>query len=73
MRDMVAFAAAAMGNSKVGKLEVPAAVTNGFKIAETSYACQAEIRRLPIVRRPPHNLRSRGRSLPPIRLTVSQR
>jgi len=42
MHDMVAFAAAAMGNSKVGKLEVPAAVTNGFAIAETPYACQAE-------------------------------
>jgi CubicO group peptidase (beta-lactamase class C family) len=42
MNDMVTFAAAAMGNSKVGKVTVPPAVTSGFMIAETPYACQAE-------------------------------
>lgn len=42
MSDMVTFAAAAIGNSKIGKLTVPPAVTNGFTIAETPYACQAE-------------------------------
>jgi len=42
VRDMVTFAAAAMGNSKSGKLRVPVAVTNGFAIAETPYACLAE-------------------------------
>lgn len=42
MRDMVTFAAAAMGYTKSGKLRVPAAVTNGFAIAETPYACSAE-------------------------------
>jgi len=42
MSDMVTFASAAMGNSDIGKIKVPAAVTNGFTIAETAYACQAE-------------------------------
>ena len=42
MRDMVTFAAAALGHSKIGKIAVPAALTQGFTIAETAYACAAE-------------------------------
>lgn len=42
MRDMTAFAAAALGNSKIGKLAVPAILSQGFTIAETPYACSAE-------------------------------
>ncbi|MGH7780116.1 MAG: serine hydrolase domain-containing protein [Candidatus Binataceae bacterium] len=42
MRDMLGFAAAALGNTTIAKIAVPAAVTNGFAIAETPYACSAE-------------------------------
>ena len=42
MRDMTTFAAAALGDSKIGKLTVPAILSQGFTIAETPYACAAE-------------------------------
>jgi CubicO group peptidase (beta-lactamase class C family) len=42
MSDMVTFTAAAIGNTKIGMVKVPAAVTDGFAIAETPYACSAE-------------------------------
>jgi CubicO group peptidase (beta-lactamase class C family) len=42
MRDMTTFAAAALGDSEIGKLAVPAILTQGFTIAETPYACAAE-------------------------------
>ncbi|MHB8381293.1 MAG: serine hydrolase [Candidatus Binataceae bacterium] len=42
MRDMTTFAAAALGDSKIGKLAVPAAITQAFAVAETPCACAAE-------------------------------
>jgi CubicO group peptidase (beta-lactamase class C family) len=39
VKDMMAFAAAALGQTTVGALSVPAALTAGFQIAEKEYAC----------------------------------
>jgi CubicO group peptidase (beta-lactamase class C family) len=39
IRDMTTFAAAALGQAKIGALSVDPAITAGFEIAETSYAC----------------------------------
>jgi hypothetical protein len=42
MTDMVTFAAAALGHEAIGSIPVPAAITQGFRIAEQPYACAAE-------------------------------
>jgi hypothetical protein len=39
-RDLASFAAAALGNTTIGTIKVPAAITAGFKLAETPYACE---------------------------------
>ncbi len=37
--DLAAFTAAALGNTSIGGIAVPPAITAGFQIAETPYAC----------------------------------
>jgi CubicO group peptidase (beta-lactamase class C family) len=41
MRDLMVFAAAALGFPTIGTLSVPPIMTQGFAIAETPYACAA--------------------------------
>jgi CubicO group peptidase (beta-lactamase class C family) len=39
-RDLASFGAAALGNTTIGTVKVPAAITAGFSLAETPYACE---------------------------------
>ena len=39
-RDLATFAAAALGHTTIGTLEVPPAISAGFAVAETPYACE---------------------------------
>ncbi len=40
-RDLATFSAAALGHTNIGTLTVPPAITTGFAIAETPYACMS--------------------------------